>query len=125
MIKPIENPIAAPADAKPGEGCSHPQRTLLKNNRRASQRFTAKPGKTVFFPEGAGAIRDASIDGVFIVDSRPLVVGTQITFTFFMGNETATFRGIVRRSVAKEGMGIQFQETPRELRRRLLSNVAC
>jgi len=41
-----------------------------------------------------------------------------------LGNETVLFQGTVRRSVAGEGMGIQFTEMPREARRRLLSQIA-
>jgi hypothetical protein len=125
MIKPIENAITAPADAKLSEGCSHPQRTMFKNNRRTSQRFKAKLGSNVFFAEWVWAIRDMSMDGVFILDGKPLAVGTHFKFSFCLGKETATFHGIVRRSVAQEGMGIQFQETSREQRRRLLSHIAC
>jgi hypothetical protein len=125
MIEAIENIIALSADPKIGESCSHARRTMIKNNKRASQRFKAKPGSNVFFVEWVWAIRDMSMDGVFILDAKPLAVGTHVTFSSCLGKETATFHGIVRRSVAQEGMGIQFQETPREIRRRLLSQIAC
>jgi hypothetical protein len=125
MIKAIEDVIAAPAAPKFGEGCTHPHRTMIKNDRRASQRIKAKPGKNVFYVEGARAIRDVSMDGFYILDSKPLAVGTHITFSVFLGSETVAFHGIVRRSVAQEGMGIQFQEMSRELRRRLLSHTVC
>jgi hypothetical protein len=98
---------------------------MITNNKRASQRFKAKPGSNVMYTEGAGAIRDVSMDGIFIVDSEPLSVGTLISFTVPMGNETAMFRGVIRRAVPQEGMGIQFQEMPREIRRRLVSQIAC
>ncbi len=98
---------------------------MIKNNRRASQRFKAKTGSNVFFVEWVWAIRDMSMDGVFVLDAKPLAVGTRFKFSFPLGNETAMFQGIIRRSVAKEGMGIEFQEMPREIRRRLVSHVAC
>ena len=47
--KMIENIIAVSADQKIGESRSHAQRTTIKNNRRASQRFKAKPGSNVSF----------------------------------------------------------------------------
>jgi hypothetical protein len=97
---------------------------MIEKNRRASQRFKAKPGSTVFYVEGAGAIRDLSADGVFILDSEPLPVGTKITFSLILGNETVSFHGNVRRSVAGEGMGIEFTEMPLDVRRRLLSHIA-
>jgi hypothetical protein len=93
-------------------------------NRRAAQRFPAKPGTTVSYVEGAAAVRDLSMDGMFLLDAEPLPVGTKITFSLMLGHEPGSFQGIVRRSVAGEGMGIQFTETPRELRRRLLSHNA-
>ena len=97
---------------------------MIKNERRASQRFKAKPGNVVFYIEGAGAIRDLSMDGMFLLDPEPLPVGTEIRFSILLGNETVSLRGIVRRTVAGEGMAIQFTEMPREVRRRLLSRIA-
>ena len=93
--------------------------------RRASQRFKAKPGSIVSYVEGAGAICDLSMDGMFLVDSEPLPVDTKITFSLMLGSETVSLQGIVRRTVAREGMGIQFTEVSRELRRRLVVNLAC
>jgi hypothetical protein len=92
--------------------------------RRASQRFKAKPGSIVSYVEGAGKIRDLSMDGMFLLDSEPLPVDTKLTFSLMLGNESVSLQGIVRRSVAREGMGIQFTEAPREVRRRVLSNFA-
>jgi hypothetical protein len=69
-------------------------------------------------------MRDLSMDGVFLLDSEPLPVGTKITFSLMLGNETVSFQGTVRQSVAGEGMGIQFTEMLREVRRRLLSQSA-
>lgn len=97
---------------------------MIEKDKRASQRFKAKPGSFVSYVEGAGAIRNLSMDGVFLLDSEPLSVGTKITFSVLLGYETISFQGIVRRSLAEEGMGIQFTEMPREVRRRLLSHFA-
>jgi PilZ domain-containing protein len=97
---------------------------MVEKDRRASQRFKSQPGSNVFYIEGAGAIRDLSMDGVFILDSEPLEVGTHITFSLRLGNETVAFQGIVRRTVPQEGMGIQFTAMPREARRHLLSRIA-
>jgi hypothetical protein len=92
--------------------------------RRASQRFKAKPGSMVCYVEGSGAIRDLSMDGVFLLDSEPLPADTKIRFSVRLGNETVWLQGIVRRSVAREGMGIQFTDVPGEIRRRLVTNFA-
>jgi hypothetical protein len=96
----------------------------IEKERRASQRFKGKPGTFVTYIEGAGLVRDLSMDGVFLLDSEPLPVGTRITFSLVLGKQTVLFHGVVRRSVAEEGMGIQFTEMPREARRRLLAHMA-
>jgi len=108
----------------PREGKTDAGGTAAGRVRRASQRFKAKPCSIVSYVEGAGAIRDLSMDGMFLVDSEPLPVDTKITFSVMLGNEAASFQGIVRRTVAREGMGIEFADVSRELRRRLLSNFA-
>jgi PilZ domain-containing protein len=110
--------------ALPREGEAAGGGTRIGHNRRASQRFKAKPGSMVSYVEGAGAIRDLSMDGVFLLDSEPLPIDTKISFSAMLGNETVSLQGIVRRSVPREGMGIQFADVPLELRRRLLSNFA-
>jgi len=97
---------------------------MTEESKRASQRFKSHPGSNVSYIEGAGAIRDLSLDGLFIVDPEPLEVGTTITFSIRLGNEIVSFKGIVKRSVPQEGMGIQFQGMPREARRRLLAHIA-
>jgi hypothetical protein len=97
---------------------------MVEKDRRASQRFKAKQGTTVFYVEGAASIRDLSMDGVFLIDSEPLPVGTKIAFSIMLGNETVSFQGTVRRSLAGEGMGIQFTEMPIGVRKRLLSHIA-
>jgi hypothetical protein len=97
---------------------------MVEKDRRASQRFTAKQGTTVFYVEGAASIRDLSMDGVFLLDSEPLSVGTKIAFSIMLGNETVSFQGTVLRSLVGEGMGIQFTEMPISVRKRLLSHIA-
>jgi len=97
---------------------------MTEKSKRASQRFKSHPGSNVSYIEGAGAIRDLSMDGVFILDPEPLEVGTTITFSIRLGNETVSFKGIVRRSVPQEGMGIEFTGIPSDKRRRLLAYIA-
>jgi hypothetical protein len=97
---------------------------MIEKERRASPRFEAKPGDNVYYIEGAGAIRDPSLEGVFVLDAEPLPVGTSISFSLHLGSETVMFQGIVRRCVDQEGMGIQFTEMSKEARRRLRLHIA-
>lgn len=97
---------------------------MTQINRRVSPRFQAKPGSYITYVEGVGVIRDWSMGGVFVLDSEPLPVGTPIKFSLHLGTQDIALQGIVRRSVAKEGMGIQFTEMSPEARRRLRSHMA-
>ena len=92
---------------------------MVEKEKRLSPRFKAKPGDNVYYIEGAGALRDLSLDGVFVEDVEPLPVGTRIGFSLVLGTETVLFQGIVRRCVDQEGMGIQFTEMSKEAKRRL------
>jgi hypothetical protein len=97
---------------------------MIEKNSRASQRFKAKPGTNAYYVEGAGAIRDLSMDGVFILDDEPLPAGTKISFSLRLETGDLPLQGIVRRSVAEEGMAIQFTEISHEARRRLRLHIA-
>jgi hypothetical protein len=97
---------------------------MVEKERRASQRFKAKPGDNVYYIEGAGAIRDLSLEGVFVLDAEPLPVGTNISFSIRLGSETVTLSGIVQQCVEQQGMGIQFKEMSKEARRRLRLHIA-
>ena len=96
---------------------------MIEKDRR-TPRYPAKPGTYVVYVEGTGAIRDLSMNGVFVLDSEPLPVGTSITFSLRTGAHDILLKGIVRRSVEEEGMGIQFVEMSSEARRRLRLYVA-
>ena len=100
-----------------------PKQRMLENERRASPRFKAKPGRKAFYAEGSWAIRDSSVDGVFVLARHPFSVGTRIDFSLHFGAQNMPLQGIVRRSVAREGMAIQFVTISPEARTRLQSYV--
>lgn len=107
---------------------NHTQQAAAANttkDRRAERRYKANPGNSVVYVEGAGTIRDLSMNGIFVLDNEPLEVGTPIAFSVVLGNETASFQGVVRRSVPQEGMAIEFTQVSRPIRRRLVANIAC
>jgi hypothetical protein len=66
-----------------------------------------------------------STDGIFVLDPKPLAVGTRVRFSVPLSGETPVIQGIVRRSVDREGMGIQLLDVPREMRRRMVSHFGC
>lgn len=93
---------------------------------RASPRFLMSPGNYVLYVEtgsGAtwrsGAIRDLSLHGVFVVNSNPLPAGTNLTLGLRLSTQAIPLKGVVRRSVDGEGMGIQFTSVASEVKNRL------
>jgi hypothetical protein len=97
---------------------------MTRQERRASPRFPAKPGSHVIYVEGSGGIRDLSLEGVFVLDSEPLSVGTTLRFSLRLGSKILDLQGIVRRSVPNEGMAIQFTEISLEAKRHLRLYIA-
>ncbi len=83
---------------------------MARPDKRYAQRLAASAGDYVVYVEGSGTIRDISIGGVFIQDKNPLPEGTMFGFTLRLGEEMLPLKGIVRRSIARTGMGIQFQD---------------
>jgi len=97
---------------------------MVEEKRRPSPRLRASPGSHVSYVEGAGAIRDLSVDGVFVLDPEPLPVGTEFKFSLRFRDQEIPLQGIVRRSVDEEGMGIEFAGISREARRQLRLHIA-
>jgi len=83
---------------------------MARPDKRYAQRLAASAGDYVVYVEGSGTIRDISIGGVFIQDKNPLPEGTVFGFTLRVDDELLPLKGIVRRSIARTGMGIQFQD---------------
>jgi len=97
---------------------------MSAKDRRATQRFQAKPGNHIIYAATSAVIRDLSLEGVFVCDLDPLPVGSEIIFTLRAGDQDISLEGIVRHSVDQEGMGIQFTKVSPESKRRLRIHIA-
>ena len=97
---------------------------MPQKDRRATTRFQAKRGNVAIYGETSGVIRDLSLEGVFVFDSDPLPVGSEITFTLRAGDQDISLQGVVRHSVDQQGMGIQFTEVSPVSKRRLRIHIA-
>jgi hypothetical protein len=97
---------------------------MSSEDRRATQRFQPKPGSRVHYGATAAAVRDLSLEGVFVFDSDPLPVGSEIIFTLRAGDQDITLEGVVRHSVDQDGMGIQFTKVSPGSKRRLRIYIA-
>lgn len=97
---------------------------MSPKDRRATQRFQPKPGDTLNYGATSGLIRDLSLEGVFIIDSDPLPVGSEVAFTLRAGGQDITLEGVVRHTLDGEGMGIQFTKVSPESKRRLRIHIA-
>lgn len=97
---------------------------MSQKDRRATQRFLPKPENRVHYGATAAVIRDLSLEGVFVFDSDPLPEGSEIIFTLRAGSQDISLEGVVRHTVDKEGMGIQFTKVSSESKRRLRILIA-
>ena len=87
--------------------------------RRYSPRRRARAREYASYAEGSGSIRDISLRGVFIEDPEPLPEGMEFDLRLHLRKETLAVRGVVRRSIPKVGMAIQFQHAPWIVREKL------
>jgi hypothetical protein len=97
---------------------------MPSKDRRATPRFQPNPGSRIIYGVTSAGIRDLSLEGVFVFDSDPLPVGSEIVFTLRAGEQDISLEGIVRHSVDQEGMGIQFTKVSAVSKRRLRIHIA-
>jgi uncharacterized protein (TIGR02266 family) len=64
-------------------------------------------------------VKSLSLGGLFIATQKPAAVGTLVKLLFEVPGGEVRARGIVKRSVANEGMGIQFSNMGHDDRARL------
>jgi hypothetical protein len=98
----------------------------MKSNedRRATPRFIAKDGDYIFYGANPAAVRDLSLEGVYVLDPDPLPVGSELAFTLLAGDTEITLDGVVCRVDEEEGMGIQFVNVSALSKRRLRIHIA-
>jgi hypothetical protein len=97
---------------------------MSPKDRRAITRFQPKPGNHITYAVTSAVIRDLSLEGVFVFDSDPLPVGSEIIFTLRAGDQDIALEGVVRHSVDHDGMGIQFTNVSPVSKRRLRIYIA-
>ncbi len=97
---------------------------MPKKDRRAIQRFLAKPDDRIIYDERSSPVRDVSMEGVFVLDPDPLPVGSEIVFIFRAGRQDISLEGYVRHSVDGEGMGIHLTKISPVSKRRLIIHIA-
>jgi hypothetical protein len=97
---------------------------MSPKDRRATPRFEPKQGNQIAYGATSALIRDLSLEGVFVFDADPLPVGSELFFTLRAGDQDIELEGIVRHSVDREGMGIQFTKVSAVSKRRLRIYIA-
>lgn len=86
---------------------------------RAYTRFLLRTGSCVLAGEGAGAIHDLSLGGMFISYPGAFPEGTTFNIELRLGDQEIPAKAVVRRCVPGKGMGIEFVEMPAPVRARL------
>ena len=91
----------------------------LSLDKRVSPRFHVRPEERALYAGGAWRIRDLSVGGAFLEDPDPLPVGRTLYLELHLGKERLPCNGVVRRSIPREGMGLQFQNLSLKTKNRL------
>jgi hypothetical protein len=99
-------------------------KSMAQKDKRGSPRFKPKPGTHIVYIEGSAAIKDLSLEGMYVLDPEPLPVGSKIKFALRLGTDDIQLQGIVTRSAAFHGMMIQFADIAPEAKRRLRIHLA-
>lgn len=93
------------------------------DSRRKYPRIGLPKGMWVAWQAGAdrevSRVKSLSLGGLFIATQKPAAVGTLVKLLFEVPGGEVRARGIVKRSVANEGMGIQFSNMGHDDRARL------
>ena len=97
---------------------------MAQKDKRGSPRFKPKPGTHIVYIEGSAAIKDLSLEGMYVLDPDPLPEETKIKFALRLGTNDIQLQGIVTRSVASHGMMIQFTDIAPVAKRRLRIHLA-
>lgn len=97
---------------------------MTPDDKRRDPRFQPKAGTHIVYVEGSASIRDLSESGMYVLDPEPLSDGSTVKFALRLGTIDIPMEGIVSRSVAGQGMVIQFTDISREAKRRLRIHLA-
>jgi hypothetical protein len=92
--------------------------------RRATPRYRVKPGTFAYFyalgSQLSGVIRDLSLGGVYIEDSRnQFSEGTELDLELRVDDESISVRGVVTRAYPRQGFAVRFLEFSADLKERL------
>ncbi|MGH9863056.1 MAG: PilZ domain-containing protein [Candidatus Acidiferrales bacterium] len=88
-------------------------------DKRLAPRFPAGSNDSIVHTGTTWRMRDLSLSGVFLEDTEPLPVGSQLLLELRLGSETLHCSAVVRRMVPQAGMGIQFENLSVSARSRL------
>jgi len=92
----------------------------LEHERRGQPRITPKKPLFVAYPDYRPRIRDISLSGAFIEDSRPVPRGRVLTLHILTSEEPPIkAKAMVRRVEPEAGMGVEFIEMSTADRARL------
>lgn len=90
--------------------------TDSKLEKRITPRYPAGSDAFAVYGEGSYPVRDLSLGGAFIRDADPLPAGSTVYLNLHLERLRLALQARVRRSLPRQGMGIQFQNIPPDAR---------
>jgi len=77
------------------------------------------------FPGGVAPLRELTLRGATLEERDPLPIGSRLRLTLHFGTLTLSCIALVRRSIAEEGMAVEFVDMSAEDRKNLLELITA
>lgn len=91
-----------------------------RTERRAAPRYRVSENSFAYYALGCAAIRDISLEGVFVEDRiNSVSEGMPVDLEVRLGVESVWLRGVVKRFYPKVGFAVQFLDVPAEAKEQL------
>ena len=98
--------------------------TEAKKNRRHAARIS-EAGSTIEYVAPSPRVLDLSLNGAFVLDTRPFHMGESVEFRLWLGpRDSIVVQGMVRRVEPGRGMALEFIHIESTDRRRLKDYLA-
>jgi Type II secretion system (T2SS), protein E, N-terminal domain/PilZ domain len=81
---------------------------MERSGRLAPPRVPTLRGLYASFPGGVAVLRELTLRGAVLEDRDPLPIGSRLRLTLHLGSENVQCVGLVKRSIADEGMAVEF-----------------
>jgi hypothetical protein len=97
----------------------------MEHSGKLVPRMPTTNGYYATFPGGVAPLRELTLRGATLEERDPLPIGSRLRLTLHFGTLTLSCIGLVRRSIAEEGMAVEFVDMSAGDRKSLLELITA